>query len=107
MLWAGLAGAEYRLDWDFTQGSTAVISFRVYRQANCAGDFVPIVDVLAVDQPSRTYSYVDDAIVPDWEYCWKVTAVDGLGQESPATNVVRFTGIAPVPQPTNLRGAME
>ena len=95
--------ASVRLAWDYTQGTeTQATTFAIYKQAACAGAFMPLASV-----PVGTLTYTDTAVVPGTTTCWHVTAKAVTGEESTPSNVVSFRVPIPPPlAPTTLRGTI-
>lgn len=86
--------------WDYTQGPDPAVVFKMYRQQNCAGNFVLIGSVTV-----PTQVFTDTSVVLGQQYCWYVTAANAVGLESGPSNTVRLFLSTPA-VPTNLRSTV-
>jgi len=83
-----LASTSVDLAWDASMDNVAVTEYRLYRDGSVAG---------TATAPATSLS--DTGLEPATPYDYHVTAVDGAGNESPASGTLNAT-TAPAPQPT-------
>jgi len=110
LLWYGSLSqaATLRLDWDYTQGTSPAVKFRVYRQTGCAGAFTALTpDVQPVTATPATYVFRDTTLIAGQQYCYQATALTAAGTESTPSNGVTFQVPGVVATPVNLRGTLE
>lgn len=100
----GVHATSVTLAWDYAQGADLATQFRVYSQVSstCTGIWGVIATVAAPIQ-----SYTDGPLSSGLTYCYRVTALDVLGLESPPSNVATFQMPTQRPAaPSNLRGTI-
>jgi hypothetical protein len=104
LLLPSLVGATtVTLGWDYTQNPEAqAVGFNVYRQEACAGVFTRMNPSTL---PLTPLTFADSTVNTNFTYCWVVTAVDALDQESDPSNAVQFRVSAPA-SPTTLHGTV-
>ena len=96
--------ASVMLQWDYTQGTDTATQFKVYSQISttCTSTWA-VIAMVAV--PTQTYT--DSMLSAGLVYCYRITAVDAAGLESPPSNVVMFQVQETRPTaPSNLRGTV-
>jgi fibronectin type 3 domain-containing protein len=82
-----LPGPQVRLNWNGTAGATG---YRIYRDGTAK-------------MVSGTTTATDGTVNPSTGYCYAVSAMDGMGSESPrSAQVCIATGVAPPPTPSGL-----
>ena len=110
LLASNVHAVTIRLLWDYTDGQTPAVSFSIFKDAACDGGFILIGSV-----PRNTLTFRDgldpaDPLIPGQRYCYEVTAVSALGDESTPSNVASFQVPIPPPKPlapSNLHGVIE
>ena len=87
--------ASISLAWDYTQGSTPAVKFRLYRQGSAYGEV-----------SLATQVFTDSGVSAGQIYTYFVVAIDATGQESGPSNTVTFQVPQKPTAPDNLRGTL-
>jgi len=75
-------GVEIRWDAPFDDGSSPIISYRIYREEN-GGESQLIQEV-----DGETFTYFDETIYPDKDYIYSVVAINEIGESEEASSSV-------------------